>query len=83
MVKTYCDLGHDLCGALFLPCNREDYHRMTEDFIREVEKHCKWIAEEMRNFRHSDEARISYCICYAIELLEMLEKKEEEIESIN
>jgi hypothetical protein len=56
---------------------------MNEDFIREIENHCKWIAEEMRNFRHSDECKINYAICYAEALLEMLLKKEEEIESIN
>jgi len=56
---------------------------MTEDFIREIENHCKWISEEMRNFRHSDECKINYAICYAEALLEMLLKKEEEIESIN
>ena len=76
-------MGHDLCGALFLPCNREDYHRMTEDFIMEVEKRCKWIAEEMRNFRHSDECKIGIAIVDAEALLAMLLKMEEEIESIN
>jgi len=56
---------------------------MNEDFIREVENHCRWIAEEMRNFRHSDECKIGYCITYAQALVLMLERQEERIESIN
>jgi hypothetical protein len=56
---------------------------MNDEFVRLVEHHCQWIADEIRNFRHSDECKISYCIYYASQLLELLEKKEEEIESIN
>ena len=56
---------------------------MNDDFIMEVERRCKWIAEEMRNFRHSDECKINYCICWTEELLKELLKKEEELENIN
>ena len=56
---------------------------MTEDFIMEVEKRCKWIAEEMRNFRHSDVCRLAYCIGWATDLLRLLENKEEELEGMN
>ena len=56
---------------------------MNEDFIREVENYCRWIVEELRNFRHSDECIIGHCLTYESKMRELLERKEEEIESIN
>ena len=27
---------------------------MNDDFVRLVEHHCQWIADEVKNFRHSE-----------------------------
>ena len=56
---------------------------MNEQFLRDVENYCRWIADESRNFRHSDVCRLAYCIGWATDLLRLLEDKEEELENIN
>ena len=56
---------------------------MNDEFVRLVEHHCQWIADEIKNFRHSDVCRLSYCIGWATDLLRLLEEKEEELENIN
>lgn len=75
-------MGHDICGALFLPGNREDFSRMNDE-LRQIKELAKYIELETENDRHSELCKLGHIISMAQKIADIGQTREEILETMN